>query len=647
MGTLGAGLDKTFYMTVTVDGAAANLQALVNDIEISTTTVGDNTTNNTDQTTTTVYTCTPIHDVQGAAHLSPMTGALVQNICGVVTAKRNNAFWMQDLNVDADDATSEGVQVYTGGAPTVNPGDYVFVSGTVQEYRPTSTSLTITEIGSPGRTITVVSTGNPLPAPIVIGAGGRVPPSAVIDVNPAPGDIETVGDFEPATDGIDFWESLEGMWLQINAARVVGATNAYGEIGIVPDNGVGFGNFTARGGIYIQPTDYNPERIILDDTIVYPSPQVEVGAVFNAPILGVLDYSFYNYKLYHTTALPATTGSLPKEVTGITRSIYDITVASFNVENLDALDPQAKFDDHASQIVNNLLSPDIIGIEEIQDNNGEADDGTVAADQTLQRLIDAIQTAGGPLYAYRQVDPQDNQDGGAPGANIRVGFLFRVDRGLTFVDRPGAVYNTAASVAWGATGVELNYSPVRIDPTNAAFTDSRKPLAAEFMFNGQKLIVVVNHFNSKGGDDALFGRYQPPVLASETQRIQQAQVVNDFIDSVLALDANARVIVAGDLNDFQFSNPLATLKGSPAVLTSMIESLPADEQYTYNYDGNAQVLDHILASAKLILEGALADIVHLNSEYPDATRYTDHDPVLVRFTILKSWFFPIVMQMFP
>ena len=55
---------------------------------------------------------------------------------------------------------------------------------------------------------------------------------------------------------------------------------------------------------------------------------------------------------------------------------------------------------------------------------------------------------------------------------------------------------------------DQNYSPGRIDPLNAAWTASRKPLAAEFTFRGKTYFVIVNHFNSKGGDSPLFGRLQ-------------------------------------------------------------------------------------------------------------------------------------------
>ena len=236
------------------------------------------------------------------------------------------------------------------------------------------------------------------------------------------------------------------------------------------------------------------------------------------------------------------------------------------------------------------------------------------------------------------MDPVDDQDGGESGGNIRVGFLFRSDRGIAFVDRPGATSTTPNSVVLGGSGVELGYSPGRIDPTSAAFNSSRKPLAAEFTFHGHKLFLIANHFNSKSGDDPLFGFAQPPVLVSEIQRNLQAQIVNNFVDAILALDASANIVVLGDFNDFQFSTPLALLKGG--VLTDLITGLPAAEQYSYVYDGNSQVLDHILISNHLLvpIEGgsALFDVVHANAEFPPETHATDHDPSLVRFTLVTS-----------
>ncbi|MBK6433606.1 hypothetical protein [Candidatus Amarolinea dominans] len=116
---------------------------------------------------------------------------------------------------------------------------------------------------------------------------------------------------------------------------------------------------------------------------------------------------------------------------------------------------------------------------------------------------------------------------------------------------------------------------------------------------GHTLFLIANHFNSKSGDDPLFSFAQPPVLVSEIQRNQQAQIVNDFVDAILALDPNANIVALGDFNDFQFSTPLATSKGG--VLTDLITGLPtAEQRYSYVYDGNAQVLDHILISNHLL-----------------------------------------------
>ena len=63
------------------------------------------------------------------------------------------------------------------------------------------------------------------------------------------------------------------------------------------------------------------------------------------------------------------------------------------------------------------------------------------------------------------------------------------------------------------------------------------PLAGEFMFGGQKVFVVANHWSSKGGDESLFGPNQPPFQGSEAKRVQQAQAVNDFVDEIYAKDA--------------------------------------------------------------------------------------------------------------
>jgi predicted extracellular nuclease len=569
---------------------------------------------------------TRIHDIQGRAHLSPLNGTAVSGVPGVVTGVSTTGFWMQDPQPDADPATSEGIVVYTTTAPAVAVGDSVTVSGTVGEFRPGGTSgtnnLTITELTAP--TVSVVAHDVTLPAPTLVGAGGRVPPSTVIE-DDATGDVETSGTFDPATDGIDFWESLEGMRVQVDNAAVVGPRTSNGEIPVVP---VGSTTRTARGGIVLQAADANPERLTLDDVLA-ATPAVNVGDTLTGPTIGVLDYSFGNFKLEVTATPAVASGRLAPEATA-TPTSAQLAVATFNVENLAPGDPQTKFDNLGATLVNNLKSPDLVALEEIQDNSGATNDGTVACDRTMAKLIAAITAAGGPSYAYRQINPVNDADGGAAGGNIRQVFLFRTDRGLAFVDRPGAGSTTPNSVVNNAGTPALRYSPGRIDPGNSAFGSSRKPLVGEFTWHGRTIFVIANHFNSKGGDQPLYGHFQPPTRSSEAQRHAQASVVKGFVDQLRAIDPNAAVVVLGDLNDYEFS-ATADLLVAGGALVDLPRTLPVAERYTYDYEGNAQVLDHILLSPSLASTAYDYDVVHVNAEF--AAQLSDHDPQVVRIPL--------------
>jgi uncharacterized protein len=573
-----------------------------------------------------------IHDIQAGAHLSPYDGSLVSQVPGIVTAVAPSGFYMQDPQPDADLRTSEGIFVF--GTTAVVPGTAVRVSGRVQEFRPgcfpscapTASgfdNLTITEIVTP----TVVPAGAaPAIPPTVVGLGGRVPPTLVIEDDSA-GNVETSNTFDPSQDGIDFYESLEGMLVQVNNAVAVGPRNDFGEIPVLSDNGSYASVRTGRGGIVIRANDFNPERMILDD-VIRPTPPVDVRDGFTTPVSAVVDYGFGNFKFLVLNALTPVDGGLTREVTQPQRK-NELAVATFNVENLDPTDSPAKFTALARLMVHNLRSPDLFAIEEVQDNTGPAADPSTDASLTWQMLIAAIEAQGGPTYDYRQINPIFNQDGGEPGGNIRQGFLFRTDRGLSFVDRPGGTAVTANEVVDTHHGAELLYSPGRIDPTNAAFTNSRKPLAGEFRWGGRTIFAIANHFNSKGGDDPLFGRFQPPIRSSEVQRHQQAAIVNGFVDDLLAADKHARVVVLGDINDFQFSETVSILKGG--VLVNLVDTLPTSEQYSYVFDGNSQVLDEILVSFKLFRAFRSYDSVHVNAEFHDQD--SDHDPQVARFLI--------------
>ncbi len=563
-----------------------------------------------------------IHDIQGAALSSPYAGKTVEDVPGIVTAVGAQQLWMQDPTPDSDSGTSEGITVFTGSKPTAAVGDAVTVTGLVKEFRPgstTSTNLATTEIENP--TVTITAHNQPVPKPVLIGLGGRIPPFTVIDGGDN-GDIEHSHTYDPHRNGIDFWESLEGMRVELLNAQVVGPTNEFGETSVVP---VGSSIRTSRGGIVARPNDFNPERVVLAPTLA-TVPTANVGDSYSGATTGVLDYDFGNYEILPTTSPQLHKGNLQREVTR-KQTGNELAVATFNVENLAPSDPQSKFDTLGQYAVHNLASPDVLALEEIQDNDGATDDGVVAADQTLQKLIDAIKAAGGPTYRWAEIDPTNDADGGQPGGNIRVAFLYRTDRGLQFIARGKGDATTATTVSADSHHEpQLSLSPGRIAPTNSAWQASRKPLAGEFSYRGHTVFVIANHFDAKIGDDPLFGRFQPIKEPSAVQRHEQATLVHDFVGQIENIDPNADVVVVGDLNDYDFSQTTSILTAGHE-LVDLPSTLPIQERYTYVFEGNSEVLDHILLSPALAGSYSYQP-VHLNSEFAD--QISDHDPQVVR-----------------
>ncbi|MFD7948291.1 endonuclease/exonuclease/phosphatase family protein [Streptomyces sp. NPDC059744] len=565
-----------------------------------------------------------VHDIQGTTRVSPLNGQSVTGVPGIVTGVRTSGsrgFWIQDVTPDSDPRTGEGVFVFTGStAPAVAVGDSVLVSGKVDEYYPSTTTQSITEITAPR--VTVLSSGNALPAPVVLDAAS-VPAAYVPSADG--GSIDALA-LDPATYALDLYESLEGTRVEIADTRVTGATTAYHEVWVTikPKE-----NPTRRGGtLYSSYTDQNTGRIkVMSLDTTRPVPVANVGDVLSGTTTGVLDYdSFGGYNLQATELGTLTDHHLRREVTRKQKG-KELAVATYNVENLDALDEQGKFDTLAAGVAVNLSSPDIVSLEEIQDDNGAVNDGTVGSDATLKRFSDAIVAAGGPRYAWRYIAPENGKDGGEPGGNIRNVFLFNPER-VDFVDRPGGDATTAVTAVRTKKGVTLSASPGRIAPSSDAWGDSRKPLVGEFRFHGKPVFVIGNHFASKGGDQPLHGRYQEPTRSSETKRVKQATEVNTFVKSLLAADKSARVITLGDLNDFAFSPTMAALTGGKA-LKPLITTLPRNEQYSYVYEGNSQTLDHILISPGV--RRFDYDVVHINAEFADQA--SDHDPQIVRVDV--------------
>ncbi len=333
--------------------------------------------------------------------------------------------------------------------------------------------------------------------------------------------------------------------------------------------------------------------------------------------------------------------SLQPESTALVGGTNTLTVASYNVLNLDPNDADGdsdvengRFAAIAQQIVNNLNTPDILGLQEIQDNSGADDDGTTAADETLQLLVDEIAAAGGPQYEF--IDNSfitDGASGGQPGGNIRNAFLYN----------PETVDLADGSV-----------QPVGDQAAGSPFAGARLPLAATFEFNGEAVTIVNNHFSSKGGSAPILGveqpfdqrQEEPEVNGSLNERRVQAQAVNDFVDDLFAEDTDANVIVLGDLNEFEFVSPLDILAGTvestadgfgiaatgeDAVLNNLVNTVDPDERYSFIFQGNSQVLDHILVSDSLFADAEF-DIVHTNVEFAATDgRASDHEPLVASF----------------
>jgi VCBS repeat-containing protein len=551
------------------------------------------------------------YEIQGAGHTSAYNGAHVvtQGIVTAVDTTGARGFWIQDPTGDGDNATSDAVFVFTGAAPTVTVGQTVRVEGDVNEFRGSDpNNLPNTEIDTP--TVTVLNGGavSALPSAVVLGAGGRLAPTEVID-----DDGNTT--YDPTTDALDFYETLEGMRVTAPDAQATGPTSG-NSTWIVGNLGANATGMNSGGGITISEGDINPERVqIFYDSGVSPAgvqPNAATGDHLG-DVTGIFTYFGGDFELIPTAI--GSTGSgpivLPKETTALDGDAEHLTIGALNVENLDPTDPQTKFDALALNIVANLGGPDIVGLEEVQDADGAGAGTNYSGHPTADKLIAAITAAGGPHYAYVEVAPTaNNVSGGESNGNIRQGYLYNTDR-VDFV----------------SVGQITDTTPANGD----TYANSRKPLVGVFEFQGETITLVDVHNTSRLGSEGLFGQHQPATNEGDARRIEQTLHIKTYVENLVATDPDARVVVMGDFNAFQFETSLTQLESGGA-LTNLTNLLPANERYSYNFDGNNQQLDHMLASPEL-LAGAQFDIVHINSNQAVVNQTSDHDGSVTRFFI--------------
>ncbi|GAA2121136.1 endonuclease/exonuclease/phosphatase family protein [Actinomadura alba] len=207
---------------------------------------------------------------------------------------------------------------------------------------------------------------------------------------------------------------------------MVGPSNGYGEQYVTTKPAQ---SRTYRGGTELLCENTEPSGRIEVVPADGGNPGVSVVDVLQGATAGPVDYSLFGGYTIAATQVGAVQHKNLPPVVATPQTSKQLAVATYNVENLAPGDPASKYAQLAHGVVTNLAKPDIVAVEEVQDNNG-----VVAADQTLTKLTAAISAAGGPKHDWREIDPVNDQDGGEPGGNIRVVFLFNPER-VSFVDR--------------------------------------------------------------------------------------------------------------------------------------------------------------------------------------------------------------------
>ena len=568
-----------------------------------------------------------IGEVQGESHESPLAGkeVIINNV--VVTKTDKTGFYVQDKVSDNNPRTSDAV--YVASKDKVTSGDLLKVQGTVKEgymeeysvkpgqtFKKPAGSLTVTQIIN--ATITKLGKAE-LPKALNI---SEKMPKDIVDQTPTK--------YNPETEALDYWESLEGMRVEVTKPKVTGPQYK-GDIYVLPGDYKGQ-KLNNIGGVNLRPGVQNTEvlPVTVGNKFV-----AKAKDYFNENISGVVTYRNKTYKIDPSTVPTLQDGGLKREVSKIYPAEDKLTIASYNIENFSANNnghdetPEEKVDKIANSFIKEVHSPDIITLIEVQDNNGGVNDGTVDGVKSGEKLAQRIKSLGGPDYKYTEIAPVDGKDGGKPGANIRVAYLYNPKR-VTLIGKEKGGSEEAARFVNG----HLEKNPARIDPTSVHFEKVRKSLAAEFEFKGERIVVIANHLKSKLGDDAIYGSNQPSVENTKAKRIEEAKILNAFIKEGLRQNPNLKFVLTGDFNDFEFSDSVKTIVGNE--LVNLMAEHEQGDRYSYFYRGSNQSLDNVLIS-KNIKDKVVFSPVHINASFMEEHgRASDHDPVVVQIDFSKS-----------
>lgn len=594
--------------------------------------------------------------VQGPSNVSPVNGQSVV-VTGIVTARYRTGFFVQtpDDKVDSDPKTSEGIFVFTREEPTTQAevGALVTVSGRVEEFRPRAdqNTLPITEINIQNGSVRVVSRNNPLPKPYTL----------------------TTADFMP--NAIEQLEHLEGMRVAVEELTVVAPTDGrvintafaetngtfYAVVKGIPRPFRGPGLDLAEFLFFSKEEreklkvavpkmslfDSNPERLRIESSSLLGAKPLDVAAGSSITRLtGVMHYSYRTNTIFVDPDAKLSFNGPQKVVPMPTPSERQFVVAGMNLENFfdDRDDPDIKEDvvDPAAferrlkkislAIREHMLMPDVIGVVEAENLAG------------LKRLADRINkdaVAAGkldPKYVAFLVDGND-------GRGIDNGFLVKTSR-----------VRVLETQQFGHK--EKYRNP---DRGEEQFLNDRPPLMARLALDDPRagksfeFTVVVNHLKS------FLGYNDPRQMANVRMKKKlQAEFLARWADARQKANPLERIILVGDFNAFQFPDGVmdvvGTIRGTPAAadtvimpsddlvvrdLINLVDVIAAGQRYSYVFDGNAQVLDHILISETLRSHIKGFGYVRINADHPEAwrnddtraERFSDHDPAVAYFEI--------------
>jgi uncharacterized repeat protein (TIGR01451 family) len=640
--------NETFFVNVSnITGANAG------DVQ------GQGTINNDD------ITLTPIHDIQGPGASSPIVGASVTTT-GIVTGVRGNGFFLQepDASVDADPATSEGVFVFTSGAPPAAAvvGALVQVTATVVEFVPPSDSLQppLTELSSP--TVVQLSTGNPLPVAIPLTATFPDPAGPHDQLERLEGMRAAVASLTvgEATDGSLTETSATATSIGVFQGTLTGVPRAFREPGIpAPDP-------APSGGGTIPPIprfDSNPEvlRVDSDGLVGGPLLDVNAGAVVTG-LVGPLDYAFRRYTLLQDPGvLPAVAGgATPTLVAAPTAQ--EATIAAYNLQRFydtvnnglgEPVLTAAAFDARLAKaslaIRNHLRAPDVVATIEVENL------------ATLQALAARISS---DAIAAAQPDPDYDAflvEGNGPDG-IDVGFL--VKTALVFGATPRVTVNAVVQELDGTLLVNPDASTDTLH--------DRPPLRLDAVVNSAgggtwAVTVIANHLRSlNGANSEVAGSngWATEGARIRAKRQQQAQDLANLVQARQVADPGERIVLLGDFNAFEFNDGLGdsinTIAGTPVPdnetavpgdgidlvnpdLDNLGDTAPAAERYSFVFAGSAQTLDHVLVNQALASATPAPRLEHarINADFAEtarnnaatAVRLSDHDPVVAYFAI--------------